>query len=72
MPRESRRQVCYYPRDVLGLECNLKGCNETLSINILTAPNKVALKSKGSPILMKSLCSLDPKDKIQVMHKQKK
>lgn len=54
---ESPRQVCYYRREVGGLECDLKGNNETLSINILTASSNMALKSEGNPILTKSLLS---------------
>lgn len=52
---ESRRQVCYYQSDAGGLECDLKGGNETLSINILTASSNMALKRESNPILTKSL-----------------
>ena len=54
---ESPWQVCYYRSEVGGQECDLKGSNETLSINILTASSNMALKSEGNPILMKSLLS---------------
>lgn len=51
---ESHPQVCYYRSDVRGLECDLKGLNETLSINTLTASSN---KSKSNPILKKSVLS---------------
>lgn len=54
---ESCRQVCYYRSDVGGLECDLKGSNETLSINMLTASSNMALKSEDNPILKKALLS---------------
>lgn len=68
---ESCRQVCYYRSDVGGLEFDLKGSNETLSINILTASSNVALKSEGNLILMKSLFS-GHNEQREGMHKQKK
>ena len=52
---ESCRKVCYYQSDVGDLECDLKGSNETLSINMLTASSNTALKSESNPILLKSL-----------------
>lgn len=64
--------MCYYRSDVGGLECDLKGSNETLSINILTASSNMALTSEGgNPILMKSLLS-GHSEQIDVMHEQKK
>ena len=52
---ESCQQVCYYQSDVGDPECDLKGSNETLSINMLTASSNTALKSESNPILKKSL-----------------
>lgn len=62
--------MCYYRSDVGGLGFDLKGSNETLSINILTASSNVALKSEGNPILMKSLFS-GHNEQREGMYKQK-